>query len=150
MVEFLWHWWINIHPFDKNDIMGLSFNCTSGINEHKDMDKEWEISWFRLGIGWLGFACGFPSTFWRKGMVNICIRSRFLDHYHTDMWIGRISDFWIFKSISPWNSSFPITKKNTLILPHILTIMHRSVKAFLLHMASHIQSWFGIFTLTIL
>ena len=35
---------------------------------------------------------------------------------------------------------FLLQKKNTLILPHILTIMHRSVKAFLLHMASHIQS----------
>ena len=73
-------------------------------------------------------------------MVNICIRSRFLDHYHTDMWIRRISDFGFSNKLVHENPPFLLQEKHILIVSHILTIIYKSVKAFLLHMASHIQS----------
>ena len=56
------------------------------------------------------------------------------------MWIRRISDFGLSNKLVHENPPFLLQEKHILIVSHILTIIYKSVKAFLLHMASHIQS----------
>lgn len=117
MVELLWDWWINIQFFDKSDIMDLSFCCTSGTNDHKDMDKAQggeKYVGLGIGIGWVCFGCG-PFTL-RKGMVNICIS------HHTDMWTGGILMTFEFSNKLVYeNPPFLLQVKYILIVPHILT-----------------------------